>query len=266
MAPLVGPKRKIDSVRTSLKLLSLISVLVLLTGCVSSTTGTPKPEANDSDAANVNFQLGIRYFQNGNYELARDRLQQSVQQEPKRAVVWSTLGATYEMLGNLRLAEDAHDKAVRMAPRDFDVQNAYAVFLCRQQRFDDAEHQLDRSIKAATNDNPEVMMTNAGVCMMQKPDYAKAEEYFREALERKPNHPEALLQMTLLEHQTGDDLSARAFLQRYRAVQKDSSGVLYLCTLIEDKLDDTRARTECANTLISKFPNSAEAKKLLEKF
>lgn len=241
----------------------LIGILAcLLAGCVSSTTGSPKPVADTEDAATANFQLGVRYFQNGNYDLARNRLELSLKLDPKRAVVWSTLGATYEMLNNLRLAEEAHDNAIRLAPKDFDVQNAYAVFLCRQKRYDDAELQLDRSIRAATNDNPEVMMTNAGVCMMQKPDYAKAEEFFRQALERRPTHAEALLQMAVLKHATGDDLAARAFLQRYRSTKKDSAGVLYLCALIEDKLGDDRARAACETKLMSDFPKSAEAQKL----
>jgi type IV pilus assembly protein PilF len=238
-------------------------LLCLLAGCISTTTGSAVPKPDQAEAATANFQLGVRYFQNGNYELARDRLEQSLKLDPDRAVVWSTLGVTYEMLDNMRLAEESHDKAIRLAPKDFDVQNAYAVFLCRQKRYDDAESQLDRSIRAATNDNPEVMMTNAGVCMMQKPDYAKAEEYFRQALERKPTHAEALLQMAVLKHATGDDLSARAFLQRYRTTNKDNAGVLYLCALVEEELGDERARTECANQLLRDFPRSSEAKKLM---
>lgn len=237
---------------------------VLLAGCVSTTTGTVPTESDDVDAASVNFQLGIRYFQNGNYELARDRLLQSIELDPKRAIVWSTLATTYEQLENLRLAEDAYDQAVRLGPRNFDVQNAYAVFLCRQRRFDDAERQFDRSISAATNDNPEVMMTNAGVCMMQRPDFAKAEEYFRSALDRKPNYGEALLQMSLLKHASDDDLHARAFLQRYRSMYPSNSGVLYLCVLIEEKLGDDSARTECANELLRDFPSSPESRRLLD--
>lgn len=230
--------------------------------CVSTTSGSAPPEANSADAATANFQLGVRYFQAGNYDLARKSLERSINLDPKRAVVWSTLGATYEMLENPRLAEEAHDKAIKLAPRNFDVQNAYAVFLCRQRRYDDAEVQLDRSIRAATNDNPQVMMTNAGVCMMQKPDYERAEAYFRDALARRSDHPEALLQMAILKHATGDDLSARAFLQRYRAGNKDTSGVLYLCTLIESKLEDDRARAECATRLKRDFPRSPEAQRL----
>lgn len=243
----------------------LCVVLGSLLACVSTTTGPARPEADVADAASANFQLGVRYFQNGNYDLARDRLEQSLKLDPKQAVVWSTLGATYEMLDNMRLAEESHDTAVRLAPKDFDVQNAYAVFLCRQKRYDDAEAQLDRSIKAATNDNPEIMMTNAGVCMMQKPDYPKAEEYFRQALERRPSYSEALLQMAVLKHAVNDDLGARAFLQRYRTSNKDSAGVLYLCAIIEEELGDERARADCASRLLEEFPRSAEAKNLIGK-
>lgn len=247
-----------------LRLWVLGTVFGLLAGCISTTTGPPSSEPDDADAADVNYQLAIRYFQNGQFELARDRLLHSIKLNPRRGIVWSTLATTYEQLDNLRLAEEAHDKAVRLSPRDFNVQNGYAVFLCRQERYDDAEAQFARSVRAMTNDNPEIMLTNAGVCMMQKPDHAKAEEYFREALEERPNHGEALLQMSLLEYTTEDFLRARAFLQRYRSTNKVNAGVLYLCVLIEEKLGDERARTECASELLRDFPTSPESKRLLQ--
>ena len=240
--------------------LMIISACFLLAGCVSSTTGPPVPEADDTDAAAIHFQLGIQYFGRGSYEIARDRLILSTEFDPSRAIVWSTLATTYEQLGNPRLAEEAHNKALKTGPRNFDVQNRYALFLCGQRRFDEAEKQFERSIGAATNDNPELMMTNAGVCLSQKPDNAKAEEYFRRALARRPNYGEALVQMALLKHQTGADLSARAFLQRYQSQFPPSPGVLYLCVLIEDKLGDKKASTECSNALLREFPDSPESR------
>ena len=248
----------------SLRAMLVLATVAIFAGCVSTTTGPPQPKEEPGDAAGINHQLAIQYFQNGNYELARDRLLLSTELDPDRPNVWSLLALTYEQLGNLRLADDAHEKALRYGPRNFDVQNTYAVYLCRQGRFDDAEKQFDRSIRAETNDNPELMMTNAGVCFMQEPDLAKAETWFRRALERRPTHPEALLQMALLKHSTGDDLSARAFLQRYRETNPSGSGVLYLCVLIEDKLGDARARTECANELLRNYPNSPESRQLLQ--
>lgn len=258
---------------TSDKLALLARYLVVATSflwlvaCVSTTTGPPVSNPSDSDAAGINYQLAIEYYQNGNYELARDRLILSTELDPKRPIVWSTLATTYEQLGNLRLAEEGHSQALKTGPRNFDVQNAYAVFLCRQERYDAAEKQFERSIKAVTNDNPELMMTNAGVCFAQKPDYSKAESFFRRALERRPNHGEALLQMALLKHQTKDDLTARAFIQRYLSLNPGrlaGPGPLYLCVLIEDNLGDRQARTECANSLLKDFPDSAESQRILE--
>ncbi len=234
-----------------------------LAACITTTTGAPVSNKSDADAAGINFQLAIEYYQNGKYELARDRLVLSTELDPKRPIVWSTLATTYERLGNLRLAEESHSKALKTGPRNFDVLNAYAVFLCGQQRYDEAEKQFERSIKAETNDNPELMMTNAGVCLSQKPDFPKAESFFRRALERRPNYGEAMLQMALLKHQIADDLSARAFIQRYLSVNPGTPGPLYLCVLIEDKLGDASARTECANSLLTDFPDSAESQRIL---
>ncbi len=235
-----------------------------LAGCVTTTTGTTSPPADEVDAASVNYQLAIRYFRNGNYELARDRLMRSIELDPKRAIVWSTLATTYEQLENIRLAEESHDKAARLAPNDFDVQNSYAVFLCRQRRFDDADQQFEKSIAAVTNDNPEIMLTNAGVCMMQRPEYDKAEDYFRRALERRPKHGEALLQMSVLKYATDDNLSARAFLQRFRDIYPATAGVLYLCVLVEGRLGDEQAREACSDELLRDFPESNEARQLRE--
>src|SRR5210317_1735388 len=97
---------------------------VLMSVCVSTTTGTPAPEPDEADASELNYQLGARYYQNGKYDLARDRLLLALELDPKFAVAYTTLALTYEALDNQRLATEAYENAVRVAPRDFDVHNA----------------------------------------------------------------------------------------------------------------------------------------------
>jgi type IV pilus assembly protein PilF len=254
-------------VNKSDRILAGLTVCLLLAGCVTTTTttsGNLPPDPNNNDAAELNYQLGARYYRNGNYELARDRLLYSIKLDPKRAVTHSTLALTYEALGNVRLATESYEQALRVAPRDFDVLNAYAVFLCRQGRYDEAPKFFDRAVAIPQNDNAEIMLTNAGVCMTQKPDLDKAESYFRQALERKASYGEALIQMCLLKHNGGDDLHARAFLQRYLSTNPPSASVLYLGVQIEEKLGDDRAKTEYSNRLLREFPTSAEARRILE--
>jgi len=253
-------------VKMSDRLLAGILVCVLATGCVTTTTttGGVKPDADKGDAAELNYQLGARYYRNGNYELSRDRLLYSIELEPKNAVAHYTLALAYEALGNLRLATASYEQAVRISPKDHKVQNAYAVFLCNQSNFDGASKHFALAANIAENDNAEITLTNAGVCMMQKPDPVRAESFFREALEHRLNHGEALIQLCLLKFTQADYLASRAFLQRYLGGNIPTAGVLYLGIQIEDKLGDERAKTEYSNRLLREFPASPEARRALE--
>lgn len=250
--------------RAALGFLPGALLFLVLAGCVQTTTGVRAQDSDSDNAAQQYFQLGARYFRNGNYELARERLHKAIELAPRMAMAHSTLGLTYEQLDNERLAIEHHDKAVRYAPENFNVRNAYAVFLCRQERYDDAAEQFRRAVAVPENDNAEIMLTNAGVCVSQKPDYEMAETFFRQALERKASYGEALLQMSVLKYRTSDYLQARAFLQRYLAVKPPTSEVLYLGVQIEKALGDDRASTDYANRLLREFPDSAQARQVLQ--
>jgi type IV pilus assembly protein PilF len=249
--------------RSNLAALSAVCFF-LLGACVSSTTGSiTEPVRNDKDASELNYQLGARYYQQGSYELARDRLMIAVEIDPKMAVAYTTLALTYEALENPRLARESYEYAVRAAPRDFAVHNTYAVFLCRQKDYDQAQKFFDKAAMHPENDDAEMTLTNAGVCMGEKPDIVAAEEYLRRALDHKRDYAEALLQLCLLKYQNKDYLSARAFLQRYMAASVPTAGVLYLASRIEDMLGNDKGRVEYEDRLIKEFPASPEARKVL---
>ena len=238
-------------------------VIILLTGCITSTTtSTTKFEESD-DAAMQNYNLGARYYQNGSYGIAQARLERALELDPKLEQAHFMLALTYEKLDKARLAGGHYKEAVRIAPKSYDARNHYAVYLCRQQEFAAAEKQFDKAFKIPENDSRHVMYTNAGACMTQKPDYQQAEEYFRVALKEKPTHPEALIQLSALKFKTKECLQSRAFLQRFLISNETSPGVLYLGVQIEECLEDERAATDYMNRLLREFPKSLEARQVL---
>ena len=242
----------------------LVLAALFASGCVSSTTGPPPPpDPDDNDAAEYNYQLGARYYGNKSYELARDRLQRAIELDPRLAKAHMTLGMVYEALDNERLATESYRNAIRSAPRDFNIQNAYAVFLCRQEDYDEASKYFQRAANHPENDDAEVTLTNAGLCMAQKPDVAAAEEFYRAALDHKETYGEALLQLCLLKYQQEDYLHARAFLQRFMSSNITTAGVLYLASEIERKLGNERGRDEFVDQLLRDFPESPEARRAL---
>lgn len=236
--------------------------VLLLASCVQTSTGVA-PESDDDNAARQYYQLGARYYRNGNYELARERLQRAIDLDPRMAIAHSTLALTYEQLDNVRLATQHYDRAVRYASDSPEVRNTYAVFLCRQERYEEARKQFERAARIPENDDAEVTLTNAGVCMSQKPDYELAEQFLREALTHKAGYGEALIQMAALKYKTEDFLSARAFLQRYLASNRAMPEVLYLAVQIEKALGDDKASSDYATQLLREFPDSAQARRVL---
>jgi type IV pilus assembly protein PilF len=247
------------------ELLTFIAVLGLttLSGCISTTTGTAEREPSE-DAAEFNYRLGVEYYQKGTYDLARDRLVHTVSLDPRMGKAHMLLGMTYEALENSRLANEAYDKAIKLEPRNFDVQNAYAVFQCKQKDFEKAKRHFGKAADHPENDAAEGTLTNAGLCMMQEPDFEAAEEFFRAALDRKANHGEALLQLCLLKFRQQDFLGSRAFLQRFMSANKTTPGVLFLAAEIEGKLGNDSGRSEYINQLLRDFPESPEARRALK--
>ena len=238
--------------------------LFLIGACVSTTTGSiTEPVRNETDAAELNYQLGARYYNAGSYELARDRLLLAIEIAPRMAVAYTTLALTYEALENSRLAREAYENAIRVAPKDFNVNNSYAVYLCRKRDFAEAQKFFAKAASHPENDNAEVTLTNAGICMLQKPDEAAAESFFRSALERKSTYGEALLQLCLMKYRSEDYLGARAFMQRYMATSPVSASMLLMASRIEARLGNDRGRKEFEDRLIREFPASDEARKVL---
>ena len=243
--------------------LAMFLLLVGVSGCISSETSTRNYEPSEA-AGDTNYQLGGQYDRNGNFDLAQSRLERAIELDSRNASYHSLLALTFVQLGNHRLANESFERSVRLGSNDKNVRNSYAVYLCQQGQFDDALEQFDEAIDIRENDNAWVEMTNAGVCVSQKPDLERAEQYFRNALARRSTYGEALIQMAALKQRTGDCLTARAFLQRFLATNPPSAPVLYLAVQIETSCNDDRAATDYMNQLFRDFPESPESNLLLQ--
>ena len=61
--------------KTGKLIVPAVMCVFLMAGCVSTTTGSiTEHKRDDKTAAELNYQLGARYYQSGKYTLARDRL------------------------------------------------------------------------------------------------------------------------------------------------------------------------------------------------
>jgi type IV pilus assembly protein PilF len=251
---------------TCLRTVFLIS-LVVLSGCVTEKFGDQPPEASMIEAADLNMQLGIGYLRQNDLIRAQEKLEKSVQQNPDLVMAQTILGLVYDRLGDEEAAEIAYRRAVAIEPKNPDALNSLAVYLCRTDATrPEALDLFDRALAVPMSkqfSNKAMLNTNAGMCA-KTIDLPLAEDYLRAAIDDDPKFKAALVQLADVAYQRGNYLQSRAFLERYFSQTEASPTVLWLAVKVEDAMGDRQAANEFGRQLIRDFPESIEARKLLE--
>lgn len=237
----------------------VLLVLLLAAGCSSS---PKKYESHRDTPADINAKLGLSYMQQGDYDVALEKLKKALEQDPDSVAAQHYIAELYKQLNNHELAEQHYKKALKLAPDDPAIQNNFGVFLCDRKRYDEAEKHFMLAAKISSYRRPDEAYENAGLCALRIPDAARAEKHFRQALEINPLLPNSLYQMALLNFTAAQYLPARGFLQRYAAFAPPTPQTLWLAVRVERALDNTTLADQYAAELRTKFPQSQEAAEL----
>ncbi|WP_428608265.1 type IV pilus biogenesis/stability protein PilW [Sedimenticola sp.] len=244
--------------------------LLFLSGCQQ---GTVRPDGTSPDmtdntgqfgkdrrtgAGDVYVKLAIAYMREGHLDVALKKAKQALSVEPANAEGHNVIALLYERLGEQDLAENHFLQSIKIESRNSYVLNAYASFLCHQQRYEEADKYFLRALENPLYKTPEVALTNAGICAARDTNPQKAEEYLRRALTINPKFPSALIQMAQISFQQGENLSSRAYLQRYLELAKPTAASLWLGIQNERILGDQNAVSSYALMLKNNFPDSRE--------
>jgi len=246
------------------KLFATLAV-VLLAGCVTSTKDGSKPlkeEDPDVTASKYNIQLGTAYLQQGNYALAKDKLERALKQNPKDADVHTSLGLLYDRTGEAKLADKHFREALRLAPDKPDHSNNYAVYLCKNGRIDEGVERFTQVARSHYYRTPEVALTNAGVCLRSAKRYDEAQDRFIAAIRARPNYSEATVQLSSLYLEDERVVDARRVVDTYINAFKPSPDVLYAAVKVARASKDKMAEDKYSRVLRLEFPDSAQARAL----
>lgn len=243
----------------------VLAVSVAFSACVSNAPESSKSsDQMASEAAQYNLELGVGYLRKGELQMALDKLKKAVEQDPSLADAHMALGFLYEQIDQPGNAEKHMRKAAKLAPDDPQVLNAFAVMQCQHGSTDEALKTFSRAASIPLNRSPEAAYTNAGVCARDGGMLDEADQYFRKALAKNPSYDEALLQLASLNFERQDYFSARAFIERFLQGNKATAEALMLGVRIERAMANTSVGNDYAARLLREFPDSPEARQLLE--
>jgi tetratricopeptide (TPR) repeat protein len=180
---------------------------LLLAGC--DTTSQDKFRLFNED--------GIHNFSRGNYPQARDSFEQALVLRQGDPVVIFNLAQTEERLGDAKSAEEGYRDCLQRDPNLVDARQAYANFLYKNGRPDDAKKLIDQW--TVGNEHRADALVLAAWELRQKRAYPTAYDKLQAALILEPHNARALTELGILYEKM--NLSERSLVLYERALAEN---------------------------------------------
>ncbi len=235
----------------------IASVIIVLGGCVNT-----QKETNKIGLALVYAEMGLGYLRKGRYDIAKERLNKSIENNPKYAPAHHYLAQVYFQLGNREKAQQYYKSALKLDATDPFLQNNYAVFLCDTGKIEEAEAWFLKVTDHVNYSTPHALYENLGNCVYRGKSPAqqkRAEVYFRRALSYEPTLIVSLSRMAEINFKKDEYFKARAYLERFMALEKYTPEMLLLGVKVEKQLGDNKMMTYYRTLLTERFGRSIQA-------
>ncbi len=238
----------------------LVLPLLLLAGCVTSTTSDRT--VDNKGAAKANVDLGVAYMQQNNLQTAKDKLDRAEKQDPKNPEVYWAKASLYERMNMPKDADRSYHKAMDLAPANSNIVNTYAVFLCRQGEIDRALPLFDKVIADKLYQTPYAAAANAGMCLRDQKRAADAKRYFERAVEMGPGFSDGVVGLGDLQINQGDPTGAMHTVDAFIKTGTRSADVLVVGVRAAVAQRDCNAAQRYAVLLRVQFLNAAQTTNL----
>ena len=170
--------------RTILRTLPMIllAALFALGGCATSSTDRSKE-------AELFYQMGVSYFNEGQVQAAYVQLQKALQIEPKDKGILNSIGLVHLALEEYGEAAEFFERAVALDPGFSDGFNNLGVSYMKLKRWEDAMIAFRKALSNPLYQTPERAYYNLGMCLYRSGEYEQAVTAFRNAARRAPLFP-----------------------------------------------------------------------------
>ena len=210
--------------------------------------------------AEIHTDLAAGYYERAQLNVALEELGAAERIDPTYARIYNLYGLVYTMLEDTQRAEQQFKRALELAPNDPDARHNWGWYLCTHNREREAIPEFEFAIRSPMYRTPEIALVNAGKCSAAIGDVAAADQYFRRALQVRPNDAGAAYNLALLSYKGGRLPESRALMKV--VLQQTSPGpeALFLGMCIERKLGDRSAEQSYVTQLRNRYPESAETR------
>ncbi len=198
------------------KVIMLFGLAVLiLGGCATSEEAKQK--------AQIYFSMGTNYLTQGDSSSALRELLEAEKMDPKDAQIRFALGWAYSAKGRYPQALEKFQEVLKLDPKFTESYNAMGATYLEMGKWDEAIEAFDRAVKDLLYLTPFYPLNNIGWAYYKKGDRQKAIEYYRQALNQKPDFGLAYYNLGLAQKDNGQ---AEEAIASFKAAIGNAPGLL----------------------------------------
>lgn len=178
-----------------------------LVACATTQESRLSPEVASHDVAKLQ-KIGEDHLAAGNYALALKYLTAAEEKGNNTPELYYDLALAYRGRGFEEKAFAYLKKAISLKPDYPEAHNALGALLAEKGLVDEAAKEFLLALQNPFYETPHYAAYNLGNLYYRQGNYAKAEEYFRQALQLAPNYAQAHLQLGRVLENRGDKKGA----------------------------------------------------------
>ena len=247
--------------RTLIKLALVMLSALVLSACVTTTTGGFEDKKDPKKAVKISVEAARVYIRDGNWEAAKRHLKDALAIDDHNPDANEALALVFWQTGEFDEADKYFRKAIdySSASDTSRIRNNYAAFLYSRQHYKQAESQLEKVAEDLLYDQRPDAFLNLGKVRIKLKKYREAQDVLERAAMMDRHNPMIVFELAEVCFQLEDYAKAQRYYDAYKSqVQAPSAASLWLGIRLADRLGDKDAKASYALALRNLFPKSEE--------
>jgi type IV pilus biogenesis/stability protein PilW len=242
------------------RFLSLLVFASFLIGCVP---GLNTGSNQISPDAQLKYQLGINYLNEGKTPQAIKELLAAQTTDPKNSDIEHALGLAYQQKQLYDKAIEQYNKALQLNPKLTEARNNYGTVLMVKGMLDEAIAQFDLCLKDPEYGTPEKALYNIGVSHFNKGDLDKAMDYYEKSLQARSDNINAIFNLAYCYETKKNYGKAIENYKRALGVDPTFKDAYYRLALVFNEQDNHPAALEMLSKVMEDDSNNLPAQLLM---
>lgn len=196
-------------------LMIIVGCALLLSGCVTTTTGGFNTEPSEERAVRDFVQLATGYFEAGDMTAARRNVNNALALNDRSSDAYNVLALVLQREGDSELAHETFQRALALDANNSRARNNYAAYLYEIGEYEPSYQQLETVANDTAYEFRDTAFVNLGISALRTARPERAEYAFDRALQLNSNAYPAALEMAQIKFERGEFAEAMNYYKQY---------------------------------------------------